>query len=208
MRICFFGDSFVNGTGDDEALGWPGRLVAAARHRGLDVSFYNLGIRRDTSDDIAARWQDEARRRLPDGCNPRLAFSFGTNDCAAADIGEARVPLARSLNNAEEILTAARSFAPTRMIGPPPPLRDAVANGRLAALSREIAELCARLDLPFLETATFVGQCEPWRREVAAGDGAHPNKLGYAALTQYIAAWPAFAQWLEPGTGFPVDHIT
>ena len=25
MRICFFGDSFVNGTGDDECLGWVGR---------------------------------------------------------------------------------------------------------------------------------------------------------------------------------------
>ena len=43
MRICFIGDSFVNGTGDDDALGWPGRVVSMARSKGLDVTYYNLG---------------------------------------------------------------------------------------------------------------------------------------------------------------------
>jgi acyl-CoA thioesterase-1 len=55
MRICFFGDSFVNGTGDDDALGWVGRAVASARHAGRDVTAYNLGVRGDTSADVAAR---------------------------------------------------------------------------------------------------------------------------------------------------------
>jgi lysophospholipase L1-like esterase len=65
MRICFFGDSFVNGTGDDDGLGWVGRVVARARQGGRDVTAYNLGIRRDTSADVAARWVGEARLRLP-----------------------------------------------------------------------------------------------------------------------------------------------
>ncbi len=65
MRICFIGDSFVNGTGDDEALGWTGRIVATARAEGRDVTHYNLGIRRDTSADIAERWRAEVERRLP-----------------------------------------------------------------------------------------------------------------------------------------------
>ncbi|HZC55143.1 MAG TPA: hypothetical protein VE396_03730 [Xanthobacteraceae bacterium] len=30
IRICFFGDSMVNGTGDDACLGWVGRICAAA----------------------------------------------------------------------------------------------------------------------------------------------------------------------------------
>ena len=46
MRICFIGDSFVNGTGDDDALGWPGRVVSLARSKGLDVTYYNLGVAR------------------------------------------------------------------------------------------------------------------------------------------------------------------
>lgn len=55
MRLCFIGDSFVNGTGDDACLGWAGWICAAARQQGHDVTAYNLGVRRDTStNDISA----------------------------------------------------------------------------------------------------------------------------------------------------------
>lgn len=77
MRLCFFGDSFVNGTGDDDCLGWVGRLCAAERRVGRDLTVYNLGVRRDTSDDILRRWRREAEARLPPGCGGRLVFSFG-----------------------------------------------------------------------------------------------------------------------------------
>ena len=55
MRLCVFGDSFVNGTGDPERLGWLGRAGAGAR----DVTVYNLGMRGDTSADIRGRWRAE-----------------------------------------------------------------------------------------------------------------------------------------------------
>jgi lysophospholipase L1-like esterase len=60
MRICFFGDSIVNGTGDPDCLGWVGRVCGAARKSGVDLTSYNLGIRRDTSADILRRWRREA----------------------------------------------------------------------------------------------------------------------------------------------------
>jgi lysophospholipase L1-like esterase len=65
-RICFVGDSFVNGTGDPECLGWTGRICALACQKGHDVTYYNLGVRRETSTDIATRWRDEVSRRLPE----------------------------------------------------------------------------------------------------------------------------------------------
>ena len=52
MRIHFFGDSVVNGTGDGERLGWTGRVCSRARRAGHDLTHYNLGIRRDTRADI------------------------------------------------------------------------------------------------------------------------------------------------------------
>jgi acyl-CoA thioesterase-1 len=55
IRICFIGDSYVHGTGDDDCLGWAGRLCAAARRAGHNVTYYNLGVRRETSADIACR---------------------------------------------------------------------------------------------------------------------------------------------------------
>ena len=120
-----------------------------------------------------------------------------TNDCATGDQGAARVPHQRSLHNAEIILRAAAAFAPTLMIGPPPVLGDKEADTRLRRLSDDLATLCHRLGIPFLETASFISQCETWRRETLAGDGAHPNKNGYAALAEFIAAWPGYNRWLS-----------
>src|SRR5688500_4352961 len=86
IRICFIGDSFVNGTGDDTALGWVGRVCAAARARGVGLTAYNLGIRRDTSLGVLARCEQEWSRRLPvgvdgvDGVDGRIVLSFGVND--------------------------------------------------------------------------------------------------------------------------------
>lgn len=165
LRICFFGDSFVNGTGDDECLGWPGRVAAAARRAGRDVTFYNLGIRRDTSEDLAGRWREEARRRLPPGCDPRLAFAFGSNDCASDERGSPRVPFARTLANAERILRNAKALAPTLMIGPPPILDDADADARIRLLSDALDLLCRRIGVPFLDTLTFIGDCAAWKEE-------------------------------------------
>jgi hypothetical protein len=80
MRICFIGDSLVNGVGDPTGLGWVGRVATAARRRGHDITAYNLGIRRDTSGDIAVRWQ--GRRR---GACPRKSTD-GSSSASAATI--------------------------------------------------------------------------------------------------------------------------
>ena len=65
MRICFFGDSIVNGTGDDDALGWVGRVMAAARGKRLDVTYYNLGVRRDTAPKRAGAFRRKAASGWP-----------------------------------------------------------------------------------------------------------------------------------------------
>ena len=51
LRLCFVGDSFVNGTNDPDYLGWTGRVSILARGRGHMLTCYNLGVRRDTSSD-------------------------------------------------------------------------------------------------------------------------------------------------------------
>lgn len=197
MRICFIGDSIVNGTGDDDALGWVGRIVAKARAEGRDVTSYNLGIRRDASADIAARWRGEVERRLPlvyrhEGL---LAFSFGANDCADAD-GAPRIPLDRAVANTETILSEAAAFAPTIMIGPAP-AQDEATDRRTRVLSAAQQAICAGIGVPFLAIFDFVAACEPWRRDAGRGDGTHPNKAGYEALADFIWQWPDLRRWLN-----------
>src|SRR5512133_2486518 len=127
MRLCFFGDSFVAGVGDPDHLGWPGRVCASVHARVGAVTHYNLGVRRDTSADVAVRWRLEAERRLPDGEDGRLVFSFGANDCALEN-GHARVALASSLAHLAAVLDSARRWRPTLMVGPPPVAEDNLRN--------------------------------------------------------------------------------
>ena len=193
FRLCLFGDSFANGTGDDTMMGWAGRVCASARRRGHDVTLYNLGIRRDTSSDIFARWQEEATRRLPPQHEGRLIFAFGANDCVIEN-GGPRVPLSRSLENARAILTTARQSHPVLMLGPVP-VSDPVADIGIEALTLELAKLCASLAIPFLPLRPVIRACPSWIAEVEAGDGAHPNAGGYAAIAEAVESWKAWRAW-------------
>jgi lysophospholipase L1-like esterase len=91
-RICFVGDSFVQGTGDPACLGWVGRLCAATWQAGYPLTVYKLGVRPETTAQIAARWQAECTLRLPPDCDARLVFSFGVNDTTVED-GQRRLTL-------------------------------------------------------------------------------------------------------------------
>jgi len=154
MRICFFGDSFVNGTGDPECLGWAGRICSVMRSRGHDLTYYNLGIRRDTSGDIARRWHQEALLRLPSDVDGRLIFSFGANDCVI-EAGRPRLLHDEAVANARAILSRAAAWRPTLMVGPPP-LTDSSTNERIRMLSEALRALCRDLGVPYRDSVEFL----------------------------------------------------
>mgnify|MGYP002775444457 FL=1 len=56
VRICFVGESFVNGTGEPTCLAWTGRISVSANEKGYDITYYNLGVRRETSTELRNRW--------------------------------------------------------------------------------------------------------------------------------------------------------
>ncbi|ACB95352.1 GDSL-type esterase/lipase family protein [Beijerinckia indica] len=199
MRICFIGDSYVNGTGDDDCLGWPGRICAEARQRGRDITLYNLGIRGNTSTDIAERWEREARARLSPEHDGRLVFSFGVNDCAFIEPGRTRVAETQSVENARCILQRAKEWLPTLMIGPPPS-RDFSRDERVKNLSAQFEALCHDLAIPFLSPWDWLTAEDVWLQEAAIGDGVHPNRGGYGSFADLILEWPAWREWVdEPG---------
>jgi lysophospholipase L1-like esterase len=196
MRVCIFGDSFVHGVGDDEALGWVGRVCAAERRRGADLTLYNLGVRGDTSEDVHRRWRAEAGARMPDGRACGVVFAFGANDTAAGPDGRPRLGTADTLAASRAILGTAQDWRPTLMIGPLPVTDSAGRNGRLIQLSQAIAEICEALAVPFLSTVPFAQtHGDLWRREAMQGDGVHPSRGAYTALAEYIGAWSGWRAW-------------
>jgi len=194
LRIAFFGDSFVNGFGDPDGLGWVGRVCAAAIGRGHVVTCYNAGIRRNTSADVRERWRDEALRRLPVEHPRALVFSFGVNDCLI-DSGRRLLEPAATISNAQQILTDAKTLAPTLMVGPTP-IADADVNARIAALIPELQTVCRMLSVPFLDVFGALKSAPAWMDEAAANDGAHPGRGGYQALAALVDRWPPWRAWL------------
>ncbi|MBD2101390.1 GDSL-type esterase/lipase family protein [Leptolyngbya sp. FACHB-261] len=195
MRICFVGDSFVNGTGDSECLGWTGRVCAAARQQGHDLTYYNLGIRRETTTDIRARWQAEVERRLPESCDGRVVFSFGVND-TTIEQGQTRVQFADSLANTHQILSLAQQRFPVLMVGPLP-VTDAEQNSRIGDLSTRFGQICAGLKIPYLEAFSWLLESAIWRQEALAGDGYHPSAGGYTQVAELVQSWPAWRHWFK-----------
>jgi len=195
MRICFVGDSFVNGTGDPEYLGWTGRICAAARSSGYDITYYNLGIRRETTADILARWPLEVDRRLTPEDEGKIVFSFGVND-TTIEGGSLRVKLADAIANTREILLAGKARSPILMVGPPP-IGDREQNLRISHLSAEISSVCQQLEVPYLDAIGSLEGSAIWMEEVLANDGAHPGAAGYQELAKLVQNWEGWLSWFK-----------
>jgi lysophospholipase L1-like esterase len=187
LRICYIGDSFVHGTNDPLCLGWTGRLSAEARRRGYALTSYNLGVRRDTSRDIARRWLMEVACRLPVHCKPYVVFSFGVNDTTLED-GRLRVAAHESVKITRQLLKIAKSRYSVLMVGPPP-IADGEQNRRTELLSRHLCEVAGQENVPFLEVFHALFRDEVWMAEVRADDGAHPRASGYECFAKLVDGW-------------------
>lgn len=191
VRICFAGDSYVAGTGDPTGLGWVGRVTAAALARGHRLTAYNLGVRGETSRQVADRLADELRPRLSAGDEHRVVLAFGVNDTVEQG-GRVRLPSAGSVEALHRAIDAAGRAA-TLVVGPPA-VDDDAQNGRLRRLGDQFARACADRGVPWVDTfGPTVGDAT-WRHEVGGGDGFHPDAAGYAVLASVVER--PFLAWL------------
>lgn len=193
QQVCFVGDSFVAGIGDETALGWTGRLVARQAAAGNPITAYNLGIRGNTSAQIADRCSEEIKLRRSPVRPTRVVISMGVNDTTHVD-GEPRVPLAESCANLERMLDA-MAGDPLLVVGPPAVSEDAQ-NERIRELSDRFLELCRERGVPYVDVFHVLELHPLWRQQVLEGDGAHPRSEGYQALYELVA--PTWDRWMGP----------
>lgn len=203
IRVCFLGDSFTAGVGDPTRLGWVGRLAASADPHATSLTVYNLGIRRDTSRQIHARWKAECLPRLPDTVDGRLVLSFGVNDMTRHGAG-LRVDPRTSAETLRTLLTEAAPGLPVLVVGPPPGL-DPERNPRLADLDARYADVCAAQEVPYVSVFDVLADEPRWRADLTAGDGVHPGADGYQVLADLVTA--AWQRWLDsPGRAAAALH--
>lgn len=183
--MLFFGDSLVAGVGDPAGGGWVARVVAACADRGTPLTAYNMGIRRETSLDVAARWRAETAPRIPPGADARIVWSFGAND-TTVERGVVRVDADRSRRALDMALEGARALGFRSFVVGPAPVDDESQNERIVELSKSFARVCAACSVPFVAVSDALLGSPVWRSEIAAGDGAHPEAAGYDELTRLL----------------------
>jgi lysophospholipase L1-like esterase len=191
-RVLFFGDSFVAGVGDPTGRGWVGRVVAASFEAGLPLVAYNLGVRRETSVDVATRWLDEARPRMPDEACYGVVFGFGANDTTAED-GRVRVEQRRGVEVLGRVLDGAAQLGLPAFVVGPAPVGEQVQDDRIRALSAAFARVAAARGVAFVDVVDRLCANADWNAEAAAGDGAHPGAGGYEELARIVLA----GGWLD-----------
>lgn len=195
-RILCFGDSFVAGVGDPTGLGWVGRVVAASYAAGHPITAYNLGVRRDASSDVAARWRTEADARLGVAdARFGVVFSFGTNDATEED-GALRVAADRSVGNLARMIDEAHTLELDVFVVGPPPVGEPAHDERVRELSAAFAIVASERDVAYVDALTPLSATPEWTIDAAANDGAHPGAGGYAALARLVleSGWIA---WLR-----------
>lgn len=185
----FFGDSLTQGVND--ALmpgGWVSRLAILAHEAGLcpipRATFYNLGARRHSTADIAARWRSELECRLIPGMVPRLVFCAGVVDMAAPGGGQPAQPqLAAAL--LDQLLAEAAAVAPTLVISPPPVI-DAAASARIGQLGKLQRQICAGRGVAFAQVYEILADTADYMNDLS--DGLHPGAQGCTRMAQTLLA--------------------
>ena len=155
----------------------------------ISVTYYNLGIRRNTSKDILLRWESECALRLPDFCDGRIVLSCGVNDTAIEN-GKVRVSYAESCANVRAILRGAKRYT-VLMVGPPPVIDDEQ-NERIESLSLAFAREAKALGVPYIDLFSALCADDAYRREVLQNDGAHPRSGGYSKMARIIGSSPSW----------------
>lgn len=193
----FFGDSITLGVNVPAGRSWVALFAAGAVRAGLPVpptTFYNLGVRRQSSVDIARRWEQELRCRLTPETELFQIFCFGTVDMAAP-AGRTVVPLEQSVDCARSLLLRAAREAPVLLMSAPP-VASTAHSDRLAMLARAYREMCAAERIPFMDLFTPLRASSPYMHDMQ--DGIHPGELGNELIASQLLKHPVVRGWLAP----------
>jgi len=207
-KLVALGDSGVFGWGDPLEGGWCERL----RRQWMDLPggpvLYNLGVRGDGLERLAARLaaevdcRGELRRQRPQG----ILLGIGLNDTARVGRADGRPQLDASgfLFGLQQLLQRARAIAPVHVIGLTPVDEDAMPYAEvlwysLADIRRYeslLEEACLEADVPFLPLLEGVLANPDWPQWLSS-DGLHLNSEGHRQVYERVRSWPALLTWAD-----------
>ena len=207
-KLVALGDSGVFGWGDPLEGGWCERL----RRHWMDLPggpvLYNLGVRGDGLERLAARLaaevgcRGELRRQLPQG----ILLGVGLNDTARVGRADGRPQLDADgfLFGLQQLLRQARTIAPVHVIGLTPVDEAAMPYAEVLWYSQAdirryeglLEEACLEADVPFLPLLEDLLADHDWPQWLSS-DGLHLNSEGHRQVYQRVRNWPALLAWAD-----------
>jgi len=207
-KLVALGDSGVFGWGDPLEGGWCERL----RRHWMDLPggpvLYNLGVRGDGLERLAARLgtevgcRGELRRQLPQG----ILLGVGLNDTARVGRADGRPQLDADgfLFGLQQLLRQARAMAPVHVIGLTPVDEAAMPYAEVLWYSQAdirryeglLEEACLEADVPFLPLLDGLLADSDWPQWLSS-DGLHLNSEGHRQVYQRVRDWPALLAWAD-----------
>jgi lysophospholipase L1-like esterase len=207
-KLVALGDSGVFGWGDPLEGGWCERL----RRHWMDLPggpvLYNLGVRGDGLERLAARLatevrcRGELRRQQPQG----ILLGIGLNDTARVGRSDGRPQLDAEgfLFGLQQLLHQARAIAPVHVIGLTPVDENAMPYAdvlwySLADIRRYeglLEEACLEADVPFLPLLEELLADPDWPQWLSS-DGLHLNSDGHRQVYERVRSWQALLAWAD-----------
>jgi lysophospholipase L1-like esterase len=205
-KLAVIGDSGVFGWGDPEEGGWCERLRRHWMALPAGPVVYNLGVRGDGLERVAARLtaevgvRGELRRQVPQG----ILLAVGLNDAARIGRPDGRPQLAPEafLFGLQQLLSQAQALAPVFVLGLTPVQEDTMPWAEvlwygLADVQRYeglLEEACMEANVPFLPVLRSFLEQPHWSHWLAE-DGLHCNSEGHRFLFERVRRWPALLGW-------------
>lgn len=210
-KLVALGDSGVYGWGDPDQGGWCERLRRHWMELPGGPVLYNLGVRGDGLERLAARLRSEVirrgelRRQVPQG----ILIGIGLNDLARVGRPDGRHQLAPDafLFGLRQLLEDARTLAPVHVVGLTPVLEEQMPFAGLLWYGLEearryealVEEACLGADVAFLPLLESL-LADPHWSQLLCSDGLHLNADGHRRVYERVRGWPALLAWagLEP----------
>ena len=207
-KLVALGDSGVFGWGDPLEGGWCERLRRHWMELPGGPVLYNLGVRGDGLERLAARFsaevgcRGELRRQLPQG----VLLGIGLNDTARVGRPDGRPQLDAEgfLFGLQQLLHKAKEIAAVHVIGLTPVEESAMPYAgvlwySLADIRRYEAlleEACLETNVPFLPLLEGLLADSDWPLWLS-NDGLHLNSEGHRRVFERVRSWPALLDWAD-----------
>ena len=207
-KLVALGDSGVFGWGDPLEGGWCERLRRHWMELPGGPVLYNLGVRGDGLERLAARLsaevgcRGELRRQLPQG----ILLGIGLNDTARVGRPDGRPQLDAEgfLFGLQQLLHKTKEIAAVHVIGLTPVEESAMPYAgvlwySLADIRRYEAlleEACLEANVPFLPLLEGLLADSDWPLWLT-NDGLHLNSEGHRRVFERVRSWPALLDWAD-----------